>query len=276
MRQVYLAPYAYVLLLALVAGCDGDAPIADVPLTIEAGAQEVELGRAFPLTVVRTWSRAQAPAAWNDEALAPLEVRLLEVARREDDRRVEETRRYLGYAFTLTDVSLPGLELRVRRSLDPEAPGPAELPGEPLPEPSFPWSWAVVGVALLAAFVLLLRRRRAPAATAAPAPAPVPPPPGPHVRALKRLARLRARHPQGRDETQAYYIEASGLVRDYVAERFALPADVMTTEQLVAHQAPLSRVLAPCDLVKFARHAPTATEREQLLDAAESYVRETT
>ncbi len=273
MRQVYLA--LYVVFLALV-GCGGDAPIPDVPLKIKAGAPEVELGKAFPLTVVRTWSRGQEPAAWSDEALAPLEVRLLEVAHREDDRRVEETRRYLGYAFTLTDVSVPGLELTVKRALDPEAPGPAELPGEPLPEPTSPWSWALGGAALLAAFVLLLRRRRSPPATAAPAPAPEPPPPGPHARALERLARLRAQHPQGRDETQAYYVEASGLIRDYVAERFTLPADVMTTEQLVEHQAPLSRVLPPCDLVKFARHAPTATEREQLLDAAESYVRETT
>lgn len=275
MRQVYLAPYAYAV-LALVVGCGGGAPISDVPLRISAGAAEVELGKAFPLTVVRTWRRGQAPAAWNDEALAPLEVRLQEIAQREDDRRVEETRRYLGYAFSLTGISLPGLELRVKRSLDPETPGPAELPGEPLAEPTPPWSWAAVGAALLAAFVLLLRRRRAPPATSAPAPSPAPPAPGPHVRALERLARLRGQQPQGRDETQAYYIEASRLVRDYVEERFALPAGVMTTEQLIEHQTPLSHVLPLCDLVKFARHAPTAAERGQLLDAAESYVRETT
>ena len=264
------------LALALAGACADETPIPDVPLEISAGTAEVELGKAFPLTVVRTWRRGRTPAAWDDEALAPLAVRLLETTHRENDRRVEETRRYRGYAFSLTDVRVPGLELRVKRALDPATPGPAELPGEPLPEPSSRWSWAVVGAALLAAFVLLLRRRRPPPAVAAPAPASAPPPPGPHVRALERLARLRRQQPQGREEISAYYVEASGLVRDYVAERFDVPADVMTTEQLIELQAPLARVLPDCDLVKFARHAPDPSERERLLDAAESYVRETT
>ncbi|MBW2415607.1 MAG: hypothetical protein JRG76_13970 [Deltaproteobacteria bacterium] len=263
-------------ILALVAACGAGTPIPDVPLRITAGAPEVELGKAFPLTVVRTWSRGQTPADWNDEALAPLDVRLLETSRREDEQRVEETRRYVGYAFSLADVRVPGLELRVKRALDPATPGPAELPGEPLPEP-YPWSmWAAVGAALLTAFVLLLRRRRRPATVAAPAPASEPPPPGPHELALERLARLRRQQPQGHEQISAYYVEASGLVRDYVGERFAVQADVMTTEELVELEAPLARVLPACDLVKFARHAPSASEREQLLDRAEAFVRETT
>ncbi|MHC4137539.1 MAG: hypothetical protein ACYTDU_12650 [Planctomycetota bacterium] len=263
------------LFLALAAACGEETPIPDVPRDITAGAPEVELGKAFPLTVVRTWSRGQVPAAWNDEALAPLEVRLVETSRREDERRVEETRRYQGYAFSLTDVRVPGLELRVKRALDPAAPGPAELPGEPLPEPSSRWpTWAAVGVALLAAFVLLLRRRQAPAPP--PAPAPETSPPAPHLRALQRLDRLRRQQPLGHDEISAYYVEASGLVRDYVAERFEVSAAVMTTEELIELKAPLARVLPDCDLVKFARHAPTASERGQLLDRAETFLRETT
>jgi len=264
------------LALALAAACADETPIPDAQLRLSAGTAEVELGKGFPLTVVRTWRRGQTPAVWDDEALAPLEVRLLETTRREDDRRVEETRRYRGYAFSLTDVRLPGLELSVKHALDPASPGPAELPGEPLAEPSSRWPWAAVGAALLAAFVLLLRRRRPPPAVALPAPSSAPPPPGPHVRALERLARLRRQQPQGRDEVSSYYVEASGLVRDYVAERFAVSADVMTTEQLIELQAPLARVLPDCDLVKFARHAPGPAEREQLLDRAETFVRETT
>ncbi|MHC4818686.1 MAG: hypothetical protein ACYTF8_11590, partial [Planctomycetota bacterium] len=150
------------LALALAAACGDETSIADVPLEISAGTAEVELGKGFPLTVVRTWRRGQTPAAWDDEALVPLEVRLLETTRREDDRRVEETRHYRGYAFSLTDVRVPGLELRVKRALDPASPGPAELPGEPLAEPSSRWPWAAVGVTVFAAFVLLLRRRRPP------------------------------------------------------------------------------------------------------------------
>ena len=265
------------LFLTLAAACGEETPIPDVPRRITAGAPEVELGKAFPLTVVRTWSRGQAPAAWNDEALAPLEVRLVETSRREDERRVEETRRYRGHAFSLADVSVPGLELRVKRALDPATPGPAELPGEPLPEPFSRWpTWTAVGVALVAAFVLLRRRRQAPAPPPAPAPAPETSPPAPHLRALERLDRLRRQQPRGHDEVSAYYVEASALVRDYVAERFAVHASVMTTEELTELEAPLARVLPDCDLVKFARHAPTASEREQLLDRAETFVRETT
>jgi hypothetical protein len=264
------------LLLALAAACGEEAPIPAAPLTITAAAPEVELGKAFPLTVVRTWSKGHTPAPWDDAALAPLEVRLLETSRREDGRRVEETRRYRGYAFSLTDVRLPGLELRVKRALDPKSPGPAELPGEPLPEPTSRWPLWAVGAALLGAFVLLLRRRRAPPTLAAPAPAPEPPPPGPHVLALERIDRLRGQEPHGRDEISAFYIEASGLLRDYVGERFNVRADVMTTEELIEIQASLARVLPDCDLVKFARHEPTASERERLLDRAEAFVRETT
>lgn len=265
------------LTLALAAACGDATPIAARPLRITAGAPAVELGKAFPLTVVRTWSKGQAPAAWDDAALAPLEVRLLERSRREDSRRVEETLRYEGYAFSLADIRAPGLELRVQRALDPETPGPAELPGEPLPEPAPRWPFrAALGAVLIAAFVLLLRRRRRPPAVAAPAPVVEPPAPGPHVLALERLARLRGRQPQGREELTAYHVEASGIVRDYVGERFAVHADVMTTEELIERSAPLARVLPPCDLVKFARHLATAAERERLLDAAEAYVRETT
>ena len=45
---------------------------------------EIEVGRSFPLTVVRVWTRELEPDPWNDAALAPLTVRLEEASRRED------------------------------------------------------------------------------------------------------------------------------------------------------------------------------------------------
>ncbi|MHC4224580.1 MAG: hypothetical protein ACYSX0_19335 [Planctomycetota bacterium] len=271
----------YVLLCLLLATACGDrGPISDQPLQVTVGREEVEFGEGFALTVVRTWSREQAPATWSDDLLAPLSVRLLETSRREDDRRIEETRHYLAYAFTFGALALPlsGNPLTVKRALDPDAAGPAELPGEPFPAPT-PWYlWPLGGLLALALLALLIRRRRRPL----PAPVAAPPaeaPPGPHLRAIERIERLRAADPQSHEEFQSYYLEASGLMREYIAERFQLATAEKTTEEILAALSPgASRpeVLRECDLVKFARERPAARERTGMLDRAESFVRETT
>jgi len=236
------------VLVLLVAGCGG--PVGDEPLRVTADVSAVELGKAFPLTVVRTWARGEDPPEWDDGVL---ETRLVETGRREDGGRIEETLRYAAYAFAPGAITEP-----VELSVEPiEAGGPPELPGE-LPGGAFPW-W----IALLAApLLLLLRRRRA----RPPAPEPPPsPPPAPHLIALERLRRMREDPPE----------EPSEVLRDYVGERFHVPADVMTTEQLVGVSEPLRNVLPRCDVVKYAGHRPAADERLELLDAAEAFVRET-
>ena len=57
-----MSPRRLLLLLVVAAlppACGGGAPIPDedLPLRVTAGAEEVALGKAFPLTVVRVWSR---------------------------------------------------------------------------------------------------------------------------------------------------------------------------------------------------------------------------
>lgn len=295
-------------LACLLVAC-GDTPAlpdVDLSLTITVGAEEVELGSAFPLTVVRAWSKDLVPAEWDDRSLAPLHVRLEEITRREDDRHIEETRRYRGYAFTLSDVVIPapvltarpknggrqrateadGIRLRIRPALDPTSPGPPELPGEPLPEP-FPWTPWVLGVtaALAALMVGLVRLRRRPPTPDVPVLA-EPPPIPPHVRALERLRRLGERTPRGLDEIRSDVVEASDVVRGYVAEQLPLRAWEKTTQEILiapetrrslgpAHQAVLQDLLTQCDLVKFAAHAPSAAERSRLLHTAEVFVRKT-
>lgn len=271
------------LAVALLAGCGSGAPIpeTDLLLSVTPGAFEVELGKPFPLTVVRVWRKDLDPGAWSDKALAPLAVKLEEETRRDDGTRVEETRRYLAHAFSLDDVvvrslklvalpkdggaerkvSATGFRIRVKPALDPESPGPPELPGEP--PPSRTWMWGGVG-ALAVALVLFLALRRKPKS---PEPAPVaapPPPPSPRDRALERLS-------------GASVEAAAEIVREYVAEARGVRALEMTTEQLLAampSQA-LAKVLGPADLVKFAAHAPTASERDAVLASAEALVRET-
>ncbi len=253
-----------VLLLALAA-CGDRTPIPaeDRLLRITVDSDEVVLGRAFSLEAVRVWGKQDPPEPWSDASLAPLAVRDEAVSRREDESRVEETRRYKAYAFSLEDVTVGGNTLNVKRALDPNAPGPAELPA-PL-ERGFPWAW--LGLAALAVGVFLYRRT-----TVTVQPAPPPPPPtserGPDAIALERIARLRA---AGLD-VQPFYVEATALLREYIGARYDIPALKMTTEEVVgAAPAPL-KTLQHCDLVKFARGAP---ELDKTLDEVERFVRDT-
>jgi len=250
----------FLLILAFLSACGDTTPISDTPLSIRAAVREVALGQAFPLTVVRTWRKDAAPD-WSDAALSPLRVRLLETSRREDSKRVEETREYEAYAFTLDGVR----DVSVRRALDPAAPGPAELPD--LPDP---FAWWPVALGLAAAALLLYRRRRPPPPAVEEVVQAPPAPPAPHMRALDRIRQLRG------NQDECFYSEATALLRDYIAERFAVNATVMTTEELIARHATLGDVLRHCDLVQFARHRSTAQDRDRVLDTAEAFVRETT
>lgn len=296
-------------LLALAcgrAGDDGPIPDQELLLQIRTGAQDVALGQAFPLTVTRVWSKDLAPEPWDDAVLAPLVVRLEQAEQREDARHVQETRRYQAYAFSLEDVVVPGpvlraiprgggpprevkaedLRLHVLLALDPNAPGAPELPGGLLevPQSSRTAWWTALGLvaALFLAWWLLRRRRAAPQ----PAPVPVVAAIPPRERALARLQGLREREPRSAPEVDAYHVEASALVRDYLEEQLALRAPEMTTEEFLsapgtaqrlapAQRARLAGFLARCDQVKFARQPSSSAERAELLDAAGAVLRET-
>jgi hypothetical protein len=258
------------LAVALLAGCGG-APIpeTDLFLSIEPHALEVAPGEPFPLTVTRVWRNDLEPDAWNDRALAPLALRLVEAVRRDDGTRTEETRRYMAHAFSLRDVVVPpvkltakerkvtatGFRIRVRPALDPEDPGPPELPGEPPPSRGWMW-WGFGALLALAALVALRRKPR----TAPPPPPPEPPPP---PRALP-LDRLKG----------ASVEEAAEIVREHAAEARGVRALEMTTEEIVARLPALAAVLPMADLAKFAARPPTAAERDAVLAAAEAFLKE--
>ena len=194
-----------------------EEPAQKMLLLIKAGANEVELGKAFPLTVVRVWNRGHTPDRWSDQQLSPLKALLTGTTRREHDQLIEETRHYRCYAFCLDEVRIPApvfrarsasgaaervvhgneLTLSVKPAMDPDvAPGPAELPGGLLKEPErFPWlSWSGGGAAGLAAMALLvwcLRRNAARSRAMSGAGQD-----SPHARALDRLERLRKQRPE--------------------------------------------------------------------------------
>jgi hypothetical protein len=293
--------------LILLAGCAPptatQTPIAtrDLVLQITTPVRQTPLGKAFPLTVVRAWSHRLTPEPWSDEALAPLAVRLQDTTQRQDGRHTEETRRYLAHGFTLGELILPRIVIKARPSdggpertassdelrlqvfsaLDPETPGGVELPGEPFPAPRRWPLWALLVALLVLPAIVLWQRRRArpqPVATAASGS-------DTHGRARQRLERLRAWLPRTRAEIRAYHVEVADLVRWLLAERLALHAPELTTEELLvarptieallpAQRATLSALLTFCDRVKFAGHAPTASERQDLLQAAARFLDE--
>lgn len=270
------------LTVALLAGCGTGTPIpeTDLLLTITPGAFEVEPGEPFPLAVTRVWKRELDSPAWSDKALAPLALRLVEETRRDDGTRVEETRRYLAHAFSLKDVVVRGTKLvatpkgggaerkvvatgfriRVNPVLDPENPGPPELPGEPPPSRGWMW-WGGGALALAAVLFLSLALRRRPGPVAKGVEPPSPPPPPLRERALDRLR-------------GASVEEAADIVREYLAATTDVRALEMTTEELLRPLPALAAVFGPADLAKFAAVPPSGTAREAAIRAAMAFVRE--
>ena len=92
--------------------------------------------------------------------------------------------------------------------------------------------------------------------------------PSAHQIALQKLNELKARGLIDQGKIKEYYIEISGIIRHYIEDRFKLSAPEMTSEEflLKAKDAQelslpqkdlLSDFLLSCDLVKFARYAPS-------------------
>ena len=104
--------------------------------------------------------------------------------------------------------------------------------------------------------------------------------------ALEALGRLRQALPRRSDDVPGFVVAVSDVLRRYIEGRFDVHAPSRTTEeflmeavgaegQLAERTATLEQFLTLCDLVKYARHRPAASEAEPLLDTAETFVEET-
>jgi hypothetical protein len=296
-------------LLVASCGAEGPLPKEDLAFRLSADADTVDFGRPFAVTVVRAWRDDLVPAPWDDAVVRPLALRPLGTTTRTAGGKVEETRRFDAFVFSLADVSVaapvlvatdssgresrsaPGeaLTIRVRRALDPAAPGAPEFPGGPIPEP-VRWGWwgALAAVVLGAGgTALVLRRRRARRPVVVPvepsAPAVAAPPTAAH-RALARLETLRGERPGSREENDRWHVEVSSVLREYAAERWDLRTAEATTEEILASLggrcaggaiSGARDVLRAADLVKFARDESGAAARERTIDVAFRFVRET-
>ena len=128
-----------------------------------------------------------------------------------------------------------------------------------------------------AALALFIRRRLRARAAHRP-----PPPPRPaHELALERLDRLGASLSASED-LRPFIFELSEIIREYLGARFAFDSLELTTEELVLRlrrRVPVQQMrgfvlgemegwLAGCDLVKFAKVAPSMAEARGALETA--------
>mgnify|MGYP003583663614 CR=1 FL=1 len=179
----------------------------------------------------------------------------------------------------------PFLALEVVSSLKPgeQEIRPAKGGLAQWPAPPSRWLWIALGLlAVLAAAFLALRKVLITPRTFLHLPPPVPP----HEIALNALADLRAKGWIEALQIEPFYVALSGIVRRYLEGRFGLRAPERTTEEFIrdalsskklsdAHRDLVAGFLEQSDLVKFARHAPGASDMHNALDSAERLVRET-
>ena len=300
------------LALATVVALGVVAPRAsaadDVAVRVEVGAELVRPGRPFPLTVVRTWRRGLEPSAWDDRALAPLVVVAAGQDRRTTGDAVEETRRFVAWAFSRTDVRLPApafsaapagggtavvargkpVRVRVQPVLPAADPGPLEAPDGLLGSAPARPTGAIVAVAaaLLVAVVALGLARRRRRARGPVAPPSAPPPPSADVVALGRLEALSHGARDDGPTRRAQVAAAADVVRAYVTARTGARTAERTTSEVLRDPAvaavlhgpaatALAGVLRAADAVKFADHEPSPGARDATLSAAASLVRAT-
>lgn len=123
-------------------------------------------------------------------------------------------------------------------------------------------------------------------------PPPPPPPPRPaHEVALEKLLSIQKDNLIAEGEYEAFYVRTSGAIREYLGRRYNLSLTdkaglELTTGELVSslHEVKWPRgfdgrvvesFLYDCDIVKFARYAPTEEEAAKLLQEAFSIVERT-
>jgi hypothetical protein len=130
----------------------------------------------------------------------------------------------------------------------------------------------VIALAVLF-WALRFRRRRAP-------------PVDPYRVASARLSALEARGLPVADQADAWFVELSGIIRQYIENRYGIRAPELTTEEFLRvaggstaltadHRELLSSFLETCDRVKFAGHVPDDDESQRALAAARSFLDQT-
>ena len=145
---------------------------------------------------------------------------------------------------------------------------------------SFWWVWVIVVASVVGggAGWLYLRRRRVAELVRIFRPA--------HEIAYARLRALIADDLINAGRIKEFYERVSDILRHYIEHRFDLRAPERTTEEFLAElqwtdalsgsdKERLGEFLTHCDLVKFARHEPTAEQIQRTFDLVKGFIEET-
>ncbi len=235
------------------------------------------------------------------EAKAPLGLETPQLQKEEPDdpRRTTWTIRVRPYRTG--EIPLAALTLRVRGggaegtqvSTAPAALRVASVlktPDEPAADIRGPWRlpavwWPLaVGILVAAAAAWYLWRwwKRRPAKPAAAVPAAPPPPPAPvenpYDRAVRELMELLAARLRERGELKEFHVRLSEILKAFLGGHLKFDAVDRTTAEVLSEMAgagvphdvlsSTSGFLAACDLVKFAKHRPTAATMDETVEHA--------
>jgi len=165
-------------------------------------------------------------------------------------------------------ADVTSLELREARDIfrsDPEAPEERSWLG-----------WVLAAVVLTVAVGIYIRRRRVQQQ------APITPP---HELAREALQRLVDQDLIAKGQMERFFVELSGIMREYIERRFGIHAPERTTEEflveasrsdaLTGHQRRLRQFLTLADQVKFAVHHPAEEDTDESIHVLKRFVQET-
>jgi hypothetical protein len=107
-----------------------------------------------------------------------------------------------------------------------------------------------------------------------------------HELAYRQLRKLVSENLIDKGETKLFYFRISDILRHYIENRFRLRAPEETTEEFLETMGSsdalgreqkriLGIFLGHCDLVKFARHAPSNGEIQKTFDSVKAFIHET-
>jgi hypothetical protein len=150
--------------------------------------------------------------------------------------------------------------------------------GSPLAARWLLWATAIAVVAAIVIAVVLARRRKHKAAAERIV--------GPHEWASAQLVALAEEQLIEQSRFHEFYFRLTDIVRQYIERRFSIMAPEQTTNEFLLqtrtspvltdeHRELLGGFLRAADMVKFARHLPTADEAGRAFAGARAFVDET-
>ncbi len=206
--------------------------------------------------------------------IAPLEI-ALEYYKKTDDGSEPEVKQIIldSPVFSVTDV----LPEDVEKAEINDIKGPVELPADKT------WligaAFGIFGIIIALLLLVYLSSKKKLVAT------PVIQRPA-HEIALERLNALLAEKLVEAGKIKEFYEKLSYIIRLYIEHRFNLKAPERTTEEFLQeasasadlpdnYKDKLKEFLLHCDMVKFAKYAPTTDEIDKSTDLARNFIEET-